>query len=88
MKYSEALVQRGTDEMRIIKGAPSTIVTFVGVTTFPEAEKLAGDGYRVWAVAAGSERHLTTVGFLALLDPPRDDSGRLVANLQHLGVRV
>jgi len=87
-KCSEALVQRGTDEIRIIKGAPSTIATFVGMTTFPEAEKLAGDGYRVLAVAAGSERHMTVIGFLALLDPPRDDSAGLVESLRNLGVRV
>jgi H+-transporting ATPase len=87
-KCSEALVQHGTDQMRIVKGAPSTIATFVGMSGFPEAEKLAADGYRVLAVAAGSEQHLAIAGFLALLDPPRDDSARLVANLQQLGVRV
>lgn len=87
-KCSEALVQHGTEELRIVKGAPATIATFVRATGFPDAEKLAGDGYRVLAVAAGSEQHLATVGFLALLDPPREDSARLVANLQQLGVRV
>ncbi|MGA2878131.1 MAG: plasma-membrane proton-efflux P-type ATPase [Bryobacteraceae bacterium] len=87
-KCSEALVQHGTDQIRIIKGAPSTIATFVGMSGFPEAEKLAGDGYRVLAVATGSEQPVATAGFLALLDPPRDDSAHLVANLQQLGVRV
>ncbi len=87
-KCSEALVQHGTDQLRIIKGAPSTIAAFVGASAFPEAENLAGDGYRVLAVAAGSDGHLATAGFLALLDPPRDDSARLVANLKQLGVRI
>ena len=87
-KCSEALVQRGTEEMRIIKGAPSTISTLVGLPAFPEAEKLAENGYRVLAVVAGSEQHLAMAGFLALLDPLREDSAHLVANLQQLGVRV
>ncbi len=87
-KCSEALVQHGTGELRIVKGAPSAIATFVGASGFPQAEKLAGDGYRVLAVATGSERHLAIAGFLALLDPPRDDSAGLIANLQQLGVRV
>lgn len=87
-KCSEALVQPGEDEMRVIKGAPSTISTLVGLPAFPEAEKLAENGYRVLAVAAGSEQPLATVGFLGLLDPLREDSARLVANLQQLGIRV
>ena len=87
-KCSESLVQHGTDQMRIVKGAPSTIATFVGMSAFPEAEKLATDGYRVLAVATSSEQHLDTAGFLALLDPPRDDSAHLVANLKQLGVRI
>lgn len=87
-KCSEALVHRGAEEMRIIKGSTSTISTFVGLATFPEAEKLAGEGYRVLAVAVGTERHLTSAGFLALLDPPREDSARLVSALKNLGIRV
>ena len=81
-------MQHGADVIRVVKGAPATIAAFAGVPAFEEAEKLAGAGYRVLAVAAGPEQHARIVGFLALLDPPRDDSAQLVANLRALGLRV
>ena len=87
-KCSEALVEHGTDTIRIVKGAPGKIATLTGASAFQEAERLAGEGYRVLAVAAGPEQRLTTIGFLALLDPPRDDSRGLVESLHGLGVRV
>lgn len=87
-KCSEAQVDRGTEAMRIVKGAPGTIDNLIGTSTLPEAEGLAAQGYRVLAVAAGPEDHLAITGFLALLDPPRDDSPALVASLHNLGVRV
>ena len=87
-KRSEALVQHGADALRIVKGAPSGIAAFAGVPASDDAEKLAGAGYRVLAVAVVSEGRATIAGFLALLDPPRDDSARLVEDLQRLGLRV
>ncbi len=87
-KYSEALAKRGADVVRIVKGAPPAIAALTGASAFPEADRLAGEGYRVLAIAAGPEPAITIVGFLALLDPPRDDSAALVANLQRLGIRV
>lgn len=87
-KRSEAVVQHGPEVMRVVKGAPAAIASFPGAPSAEEAEKLASAGYRVLAVAVGSEQTLTIAGWLALLDPPRDDSARLVKNLQGLGLRV
>ena len=87
-KRSEAVIQQGPNSLRVVKGAPFTIADLVGLPAFPEAEKLAAEGYRVLAVAAGSEKAMTTSGFLALLDLPRDDSARFVQSLQSLGIRV
>ena len=87
-KCSEAQVQHEAETIRVMKGAPATIAGFVHAAGFPEAEELAAEGYRVLAVASGSEGELRIAGFLALLDPPREDSARLVANLQKLGIRV
>ncbi len=84
-KCSEALVQRGGDSMRIVKGALSAID---GASASAEAGKLAGAGYRVLAVAVGTEQQVHPAGFLALLDPPREDSARLVEHLHSLGLRV
>ena len=87
-KCSEALVEHDRDMLRIVKGAPSAIAAIAGVPAFPEAEALAAEGYRVLAVAVGSAQQVKTAGFLALLDPPRDDSARLVESLHELGLRV
>jgi len=87
-KSSEAFAQQGEDTLRVVKGAPSAVAAIVGVSQFPEAEKLAVDGYRVLAVAAGPEKATTIVGFIALLDTPRGDSAQFVASLQNLGVRI
>ncbi|HVY94414.1 MAG TPA: plasma-membrane proton-efflux P-type ATPase [Bryobacteraceae bacterium] len=87
-KCSEARVEHGMETLRVIKGAPGTIASMTGAAMPPEAERLAGEGYRVLAVAAGPEEHVALTGLIALLDPPRDDSASLVASLHSLGVRV
>jgi H+-transporting ATPase len=53
-----------------------------------DVERQAAEGSRVLAVAAGSENELRIAGLIALRDPPREDSQRLVQNLQDLGIRV
>jgi H+-transporting ATPase len=87
-KYSEAVVKHGAGMMRIVKGAPAAVAGLTRTTSPPDAEQLAAEGYRVLAVAAGSEQLMTVAGFVALLDPPREDSAQLVASLHGLGIRV
>ena len=87
-KCSEALVRHGSDSLRVVKGTPPTIGTLAAAPGMPETEGLAAKGYRVLAVAAGPENAMTIAGLIALLDPPREDSARFVANLQDLGIRV
>lgn len=65
-----------------------TIATLTGAPLSLEADQRAGLGYRVLAVAAGDAGPLAMVGFVSLLDPPRDDSAALIASLHDLGVRV
>lgn len=87
-KRSEALVQWGPSIMRVIKGSPSAVAESVDTPLANGADNLAAQGYRVLAVAVGNDRGMKIAGFLGLLDPPRDDSARLVASLQSLGIRV
>lgn len=87
-KYSEASVKHGADFIRIVKGAPAAISALLRAPLPPEADQLAGDGYRVLAIAAGPEQSMTLAGFVALLDPPREDSAALIASLQGLGIRI
>ncbi|MDQ2835175.1 MAG: HAD-IC family P-type ATPase [Acidobacteriota bacterium] len=90
-KTSEATVtdaKGGT--ARIVKGA----FTAVASLTAPDpevssiAEGLEKQGFRVLAVAAGSEASFKLIGFIALSDPPRTDSTFLISELHTLGVRT
>jgi H+-transporting ATPase len=94
-KLSEAILGKSSQRSRAIKGAPEAVANRVKhVPDYsPDMERLAAQGYRVLAVAAGpdhdlSDNDLSFVGLLALEDPPRDDSKALIQNLHNLGVRV
>jgi H+-transporting ATPase len=52
------------------------------------ANALEGQGFRVLAVAAGTDKAMRLAGLIALSDPPRADSPALVSELQTLGVRT
>jgi H+-transporting ATPase len=89
-KRSEAVFQQDGHPLRVVKGAPQAIATLVSGTPDLSAdiEGLAADGYRVLAVAVGTESALHLAGLVALADAPREDSRQLVQNLRDLGVRV
>ena len=90
-KKSEAFAVDGDgNELRIVKGAFE--VMDGGVEAPPEAlrrkDDLAQQGKRVIAVAAGPPDALRLAGFIAITDPPREDSASLVAELMSMGVRT
>jgi H+-transporting ATPase len=89
-KRSEALVREGDVRLHVVKGAPLSVAALVAGTPDLRAttERLAAGGQRVIAVAAGPEGALELAGLLALRDPPRADSAKLIASLRALGVRV
>jgi H+-transporting ATPase len=89
-KRSEALVLEGSETRRVVKGAPLVVAQLVaGDGDFAsEVDALAGQGYRVLAVAEGPQDGLRLAGLLAFLDPPREDSAALIGHLHDLGVRV
>jgi len=92
LKRTEAtILHEGTTE-RVIKGAPQVVAALVvGIdreALAGEVAALAARGYRVLAVAAGSENRLQLVGLIGLSDPPRPDSAALVASLHTLGVQT
>ena len=89
-KRSEAIYEQPAGKLRVIKGAPDTLISLVRNrgSIADEVERLAGRGARVLAVAAGTENTLELVGLLGLEDPIREDSKALVKDLKSLGVRV
>jgi H+-transporting ATPase len=89
-KRSEATFEQQGKSLRVVKGAPATIAGLTGTAWAGIADdvaRLAADGSRVIAVAAGSGSDLSLAGFIGLTDPPRTDSAALIADLQKRGVR-
>lgn len=90
-KVSEAYVADAGATLHAVKGFPSSVVAKAAPNVAWEADykRLAGEGYRVIAVATESGAEgLRLAGLIAFEDPPRADSKALVGRLQELGVRV
>lgn len=90
-RRSTATVRLGKEVWQVTKGAPATINRLVGTTDPAVADnvaRLAGQGFRVLAVAAGPEGALRLAGLIALHDPVRPDAKALVQRLHNLGLRV
>lgn len=89
-KRSEAVYRQDGARLRVLKGAPRAIAALVAGApdVGADVERLAAKGYRVLAVAAGTDDAVRLVGLVALEDPPRPDSKALVQSLRELGVRV
>jgi H+-transporting ATPase len=90
-RTSEALVaDPAGHEQRIVKGAFHAIAEAAAVPAEARStlDALAARGHRVIAVATGPVGALRLAGFVALGDPPREDSAGLIAALRDLGVRT
>ena len=90
-KRSEVSVRQDGKALRVVKGEPATVAELCHL---PWSEldaavtRLSANGSRVLAVAVGEDSNLKVAGVLALSDPPRSDSQKLVAEVQKRGVRV
>jgi H+-transporting ATPase len=90
-KMSEATATDSTGATeRIVKGAFAVVIglAHTSATAAAAAKELEEQGFRVLAVAAGPPTALKLVGLIALSDPPRADSSKLVTELKDLGVRT
>ncbi len=77
-------------EQRIVKGAFTAVsgLAHTAPSAAAAAKDLEEQGFRVLAVAAGPPTALKLAGLIALSDPPRADSARLITELHGLGVRT
>jgi len=91
-KRSEAVIIDDGSEVHAIKGAPQVIAELSSVPQeeiYESVAKLANTGARVLGVAQGIEdKPMSFLGMIAMADPPRSDSSKLVGDLKNLGVRV
>jgi H+-transporting ATPase len=90
-KISEATAIDGKlGSQRIIKGAFTAVMALAAPSPAAAAivDELEKQGFRVLAVAVGSQAAVEVIGLIALSDPPRADSSALISELQTLGVRT
>jgi H+-transporting ATPase len=90
-KSSEAFVVDGDGlELHITKGAFEVVARVVETPTDARhlVDALAQRGNRVLAVAAGPPNARRLAGLIALSDPPREESAKLVAALPDMNVRT
>jgi cation-transporting P-type ATPase F len=112
-QYSASIHQRHGAKAVFVKGAPEKVVGMCTSMAGPdgdvemdaemvirEAERLAGEGLRVLAMAAGegeaavgsvesgSPAGLTFLGLQGMMDPPREDAAAAVAASRKAGIRV
>jgi H+-transporting ATPase len=89
-KRSEAVYERSSGSLRVVKGGPDAISRLVqsGRDIAADVERLSARGSRVLAVAAREGNSLQMAGLVALEDRIRPDSKALVEDLHSLGIRV
>jgi H+-transporting ATPase len=96
-KRSEAIISSGDKSLRVIKGAPQTVIALCqGLDEATKAkinqiiEAFSLKGYRTLGVARSVDddpENMQFVGLLSLADPPRPDSQDMIAGARKLGVK-
>lgn len=94
-RRTEALVQDGGSEFRVVKGAVNTIAEICRLDSNmlkevdEKVDEFTRKGYRTIAVARSvGDESFELVGLVALYDAPRPDAKNLIEELESLGVAV
>jgi H+-transporting ATPase len=91
-KRTEATIEQDSAAVTVTKCASQVVAALASssdpVAIEAEATQLAARGFRVLAVAAGSEHTMRVVGLIGLSDQPRPDSTALLASLHAPGVQT
>ena len=85
-KLAEAtVVDDGGRVLRIVKGAPQAVAALapMSLQANEALDRFTAAGYRTLAVASGPPEAMKLVGLIALSDPPRADSRRLLSELRY-----
>jgi H+-transporting ATPase len=96
-KRSEAIISSGDKRLKVIKGAPQTVLALckgldeaTKAKTNQTIEAFSLKGYRTLGVARSVDddpENMQFVGLLSLADPPRPDSKDMIAGARKLGVK-
>lgn len=93
-KRTEAVVMSAGKEIRITKGAVPTILGLCGniddlmMGAISRAnEAFSQKGFRSLAVAVAEDDRMDFAGLLAIADPPREDSARMISQIRDLGIK-
>ena len=91
IKRTEAIVQKDGKQFKVMKGAYNTIKglcnlqqSILDVTV----DDWAAKGFKTLAVAFQKGNITTLVGIVALIDPPLNDSAKMINEIKKLGVTI
>ena len=86
-KYSYAVIKENNRVIKVYKGSPKV----APISNKAEEEvyrNMAKSGLRVLAVWIDIDGIQKIVGFIGFLDPPREDSKELIAEIKNLGIDI
>jgi H+-transporting ATPase len=94
-KRTEAEIEKGQQQFVALKGAAQVLLGMsdqdddARKNLSDTVDSLAGKGYRTLAVGRKQgDEPLQLLGLIPLYDPPREDSGKVITDMQHYGVEV
>jgi len=94
-KRTEALIEIDGKQLQALKGAPQVLIAMAdlgdeeAVQLTDTVNRTAARGYRTLAVGRKDEDGpLQLLGLIPMYDPPREDSGQVIADMQAHGVEV
>jgi len=94
-RRTEAEIKKGDEQFQVIKGSFVVLAELCGLQDRDKSDleakinEFAQNGYRALAVAKEKIKNKPElVGLVALHDPPRSDSKKLITELKELGVSV
>ncbi len=94
-KMTEVLVYKGKEKYNLIMGAPQIILqqieqNDIAKKIIKDVQLLADDGFRALIVAKKGVKDINflPVGVISLIDPPRDDSKEVIAEIKKKGINI
>jgi H+-transporting ATPase len=94
-RKTEATIEKSGEVFRVMKGAFNVIAQVCGIDEKTSAIwevkiiEFGKEGYRTLAIArSGENSTLQFAGLVALHDPPRDDSKKLINEIRNLGITI